>query len=147
MNNRHKRRAEYAQFRRETRGALLTWLLDANDRAAHHWCANLPAAPRHCICCLSLNWDQREPGALLLSAPPNAVSVSINAVCNRCWANQPLDEIEYAATEVLRGDVPNGHFEPLSCCGDDSQCYSSTETARTLKNKHDDRDGLPCRRR
>ena len=133
MNNRHKRRAEYARFRRETRGALLNWLVDANDpslheapslvvRAAYHWCANLPAAPRHCICCLSLIWDQRELGALLLSAPPNAVSASINAVCSRCWADQPLDEIEQAATEVLRGAVPNDHFEPLSCWGDDSQC-------------------------
>jgi hypothetical protein len=125
MNNRHKRRAEYAQFRRETRGALLTWLLDANDpslhkapplvvRAAHHWCANLPTEPRHCICCLSLIWDQRAVGGLLLSATLNTTSASINAVCNRCWAAQRLDEIENAATEVLRAAVPNGHFEPLS---------------------------------
>ena len=122
MNNRHKRRAEYARFRRQTRGGLLTWLVDANDpslheappkmvRAAHQWCENLPTEPRHCICCLSLIWDQRVVGALLLSAPPNAVSVSINAVCNRCWADQPLDGIEHAATEVLRGAVPNGNFE------------------------------------
>jgi len=54
-------------------------------------------------------------GGLSLSAPPNAPSASINAICNRCWADQPLDEIEHAATEVLRGAVPNGHFEPLSC--------------------------------
>jgi len=31
MNNRHKRRAEFARFRRETGGALRTWLVDAND--------------------------------------------------------------------------------------------------------------------
>jgi len=67
MNNRHKRRAEFARFRRETRAALLTWLLDANDaslqeapppvvRAAYPWCANLPTESRQCICCLSLIW-------------------------------------------------------------------------------------------
>jgi hypothetical protein len=126
MNNRQTRRADVARFRRDTRGGLLTWLVDANDpslheappqvvRASYYWCTNLPTEPRHCICCLSLIWDQREVGALLLSASPNAASVSINAVCNRCWADQPLDEIEHAATEVLRGAVPNGHFEPLSC--------------------------------
>jgi hypothetical protein len=53
-------------------------------------------------------------GGLLLSATLNTTSASINAVCNRCWAAQRLDEIENAATEVLRAAVPNGHFEPLS---------------------------------
>jgi hypothetical protein len=122
MYNRHRRRAEVSRFRRETRGALFTWLLDARDpslqeapplvvRAASYWCANLATEPRHCICCLSLIWEQREVGGLLLSAPPNATSASINAVCSRCWVDQPLDEIEHAATEVLRAAVPNGNFE------------------------------------
>jgi len=127
MNNRHKRRAEFARFRRETGGALLTWLVDANDPAmretppllvgaAHLWCENLLAAPRHCICCLSLIWNRREVGALLLSMPMNATnSMSVNAVCARCWAHQALDEIEHAATDVLRAVVPNGHFEALPC--------------------------------
>jgi len=68
MNNRHNRGAEFARFRREFGGALVTWLVDANDpslqaapprvvRAAYHWCANLPIEPRHCICCLSLIWE------------------------------------------------------------------------------------------
>jgi len=35
VNNRHKRRAEIARFRRETGGALLTWLVDANDPTMH----------------------------------------------------------------------------------------------------------------
>jgi len=35
VNNRHKRRAEIARFRRETGGALLTWLVDANDPIMH----------------------------------------------------------------------------------------------------------------
>ena len=35
-------------------------------------------------------------------APVNAISASFNAVCNRCWADQTLDEIKHAATEVLR---------------------------------------------
>jgi len=127
VNNRHKRRAELARFRRETGGALLTWLVDANDpamreappllvRAAHLWCENLPASPRHCICCLTLIWNRREVGALLLSMPVNATSsMSVNAVCNRCWADQPLDEIELAATDVFRAVVPNGYFEALPC--------------------------------
>jgi hypothetical protein len=126
VNNRYKRRAELARFRRETGGVLLTWLVDTHDpslqkaspilvHAAHRWCENLPAAPRHCICCLSLIWERREVGALLLSAPPNATtSASVNPVCNRCWADRPLDEIEQAATDVLRAVVPNGHFEPLA---------------------------------
>src|SRR5262245_37209626 len=85
VNNRHKRRAELARFRRETGGVLLTWLVDAHDpslqkespilvHAAHRWCENLPAAPRHCICCLSLIWDRREVGELLLSMPVNSTS-------------------------------------------------------------------------
>ena len=126
MNNRHKRRAELARIRRETGGVLLTWLVDAQDpslqkaspilvHAAHRWCENLQAAPRHCICCLSLIWERREVGALLLSAPPNGTtSASVNPVCNRCWADRHLDEIEQAATDVLRAVVPNGHFEPLA---------------------------------
>jgi hypothetical protein len=51
VNNRHKRRAELARFRRETGGVLLTWLVDAHDpslqkaspilvHAAHRWCEN-----------------------------------------------------------------------------------------------------------
>jgi len=127
VNNRHSRRAELVRFRRESGGGLLTWLVDANDpslhkappllvRAAYEWCEDLPAAPRHCICCLSPMWDRREVGGLLLSKPHNAIGrAAINAVCNRCWADQPLDEIEYAATEVLRAVVPNGNFEPLWC--------------------------------
>jgi hypothetical protein len=53
VNNRQKRRAEIARFRRA--GVLVTWLIDANDpslhevppllaRAAHLWCEDLPAA-------------------------------------------------------------------------------------------------------
>jgi hypothetical protein len=126
MNNRRNRRAELARFRCETGAGLVTWLVDANDpslhkappllvRAAFQWCEVLPAAPRHCICCLSLIFDQHEVGGLLLSKPHNAIgSAAINAVCNRCWAGQPLDEIEHAATEVLRAVVPKGNFEPLS---------------------------------
>jgi hypothetical protein len=99
--------------------------LDANDSALHEpppllvratqlWCENLPAAPRHCICCLSLIWDRREFGALLLSMPVDAMnSTSVNAVCNRWWADQHLDEIEHAATDALRAVIPNGHFETL----------------------------------
>src|SRR5215470_6091335 len=84
--------------------------------AAHLWCENLLAAPRHCICCLSLIWNRREVGALLLSMPMNATnSMSVNAVCARCWAHQALDEIEHATTDVLRAVVPNGHFEALPC--------------------------------
>ena len=127
MNNRHQRRAEFSRFRRETGGGLLTWLVDAKDpslhkappllvRAAYQWCEELPAVPRHCICCLSLIWDRREVGGLLLSKPHNAIGrAAINAVCNRCWADRPLDEIEHAATEVLRAVVPKGQFDPLWC--------------------------------
>jgi len=127
VNNRRKRRAELARFRRETDGALLTWLVDANDPALHKappllvraalvCCENLPAAPRHCICCLLLIGHRRELGALLLSTPANATSsMSVNAVCNSCWAQQALDEIEHAATDVLRAVVPNGYFEALPC--------------------------------
>ena len=82
VNNRRKRRAEISRFRRA--GMLVTWLMDANDpslhevpplllRAAQMWCEDLPAAPRHCICCLLLIWERREVGALLLSKPPNAI--------------------------------------------------------------------------
>jgi hypothetical protein len=122
VNNRRNRRAEIARFRRA--GVLVTWLMDAKDpslhdvppllaRAAHLWFEDLPAAPRNCICCLCLVWGRREVGGLLLSTPPNAIGASINAVCNRCWADQTLDEIEHAATEVLRAVVPKGNFEPL----------------------------------
>ena len=114
-----------ARFRRETGGGLVTWLVDTRDpslnkappllvRAAYRWCEELPTAPRHCICCLSFVGDRREVGGLLLSKPHNAIGrVAINAVCHRCWVDQPLDEIERAATEVLRAVVPMGQFEPL----------------------------------
>ena len=120
MNNRHKRRAEYAQFRRETPGALLTWLLDGNDpslhkapplvvRAAHHWCGGAP--PLHLLFIAHLG----PTGTGCTVIERTAECGECDAVCNRCWANQRLDEIEQAATEVLRGAVPNGNFEPLSC--------------------------------
>jgi|SRR5215510_6478873 len=126
MNNRHNRRAELARFRRETSGGLVTWLVDRNDpslhkaptllvQAAFRWCEELLASPRHCICCLSLICDQREVGGLLLSKPHNAIGrVAINGVCKPCWAAQSLDQIEHAATEVLRAVVRTGNFEPLS---------------------------------
>ena len=113
-----------ARFRRETGGGLVTWLVDTKDpslhkvppllvRATYHWCEQLPGAPCHCICCLSLIWERQGVGGLLLSKPYNEIGrVAINAVCNRCWADQPLDEIEHAATEVLRAVVPKGQFEP-----------------------------------
>ena len=47
-------------------------------------------------------FQNAEQGADGRDAPANAISASINAVCNRCWADQTLDEIKHAATEVLR---------------------------------------------
>jgi len=81
-----------------------------------------PVVDRECPKCFHIlltmpfpTFDQVKAAAGNEEAARTAcmISASVNPVCNRWWADRLLDEIEQAATDVLRAVVPNGHFEPL----------------------------------
>lgn len=126
MSNRHERRASVARYKRECGGGLITYLVDVNLEALPQllacargwWLDALPSMvpPRHCFACRACLWDRKDVGALLFSTPSLPASVtSINAICNRCWTDRPIEEIECGATKLLRSVIPGGHFEALPC--------------------------------
>ena len=121
-----KRRASVGRYKRESGGALITYLVDVELEplpqllaCARGWWLDALSGigpPRHCFACRACLLDRKDVGALLFSTPSLPASVTnINAACNRCWADQPFEEIERAAAKLLRTVVPGGHFEPLSC--------------------------------
>jgi hypothetical protein len=125
MTNRHRRRADLANFKRNAPGALLTYLVPPNDgalsrapllkAAADHWLDALRSRARHCIVCSSWLVDRRHVGALLLTtaATTNPTSASTAAVCRECWeADLPIEALERACATVLHEVIPGGRFAP-----------------------------------
>jgi hypothetical protein len=125
MSNRHQRRAELADFKREASQSLLTYLVEPNDpaldrmpllrAAADNWLDALSVRVRHCIICNVWLVNPQHVGALLLSTPATSkpTSAGTAAVCRTCWdADLPVDVLERACASVLQSAVPNGRFEP-----------------------------------
>ncbi|MET4277157.1 MULTISPECIES: hypothetical protein [unclassified Bradyrhizobium] len=120
--NRHARRSELARYRRETSGALLTYLIDVDQpldlpilqNAARSWLDALPRRLRSCIVCSGLMWERQRVGWLLLSVPavPKPPAASVCGICTEC-ADLPLPALERAATVALRTAVPGGRLAPL----------------------------------
>lgn len=124
--NRHARRSSLSCYRRETSGALLTYLVPPDDpalakapllrAAASNWIDALPTRIRNCLVCASWLVDRRHVGAVLLAVPDTAkpTSASTCAICMACWdADLPVSALEQACAVVLRQVVPDGQFEPL----------------------------------
>ncbi|CUU17587.1 hypothetical protein ABIB94_008423 [Bradyrhizobium sp. JR7.2] len=120
--NRHARRSELARYRRETSGALLTYLVDVDQpldvpilkNAARSWLDALPRRMRSCIVCSGLIWERQRVGWLLLSVPavPKPPAASVCGICIEC-ADLPLAALERAATTALQAAVPGGRFAPM----------------------------------
>lgn len=119
---RRERRADIARYRRDTSGALRTYLCEPDDaaldgllqRAARSWLDALAVRVRSCIVCSSWITDRRNVGLLLLSTPSVAkpTSASVCGICREC-ADLPLEALERAATTALQAAVPGGRFEPM----------------------------------
>jgi hypothetical protein len=120
---RHERRADLARYRRETSGALLTYLVDVDQplnvsilhNAARSWLDALSVRARSCIVCSEWLWSRQGVGLLLLSTPSVAkpTSASVCGICTAC-AELPLPALEQAATVALQAAVPGGRLAPLA---------------------------------
>jgi hypothetical protein len=124
--NRHERRSDLARYRRETSGALLTYLVEPDDaaltevpllqQATRHWLDALSTRVRSCIVCSAWIVDGQDVGALLLTTPDiiKPTSAGTAAVCKACWAaDLPMQALERAAEHVLQKVIPNGRFESM----------------------------------
>jgi hypothetical protein len=119
--NRHQRRADLADFKRDAHNAhLVTYMIEADDeasldrhallrRALEFWRGNIKQRRPYCPACKSNYADGAHPGGFLFSttavAPTNA---SVTAFCNRCARD--LDVVEREATRVFRQLMPGGKF-------------------------------------
>ena len=122
MSNRHQRRADLADFKRDAHKAhLVTYMIAAADdasldrhpllrRALEFWRGNIPQRKLICPACKANYADDAHPGGFLFAttaiAPTNA---SVTAFCDECW-HLPPDVIEREATRVLRQLLPGGKF-------------------------------------
>jgi hypothetical protein len=121
MSNRHQRRRDLADFKRDAHKAhLVTFLVDAADdasldrhpllsRALAFWRGNIMQRRPFCPSCKGNYADGTLPGAFLFSttaiAPTNA---SVTAFCDQC--SRDLDVVEREATRVLRSIIADGKW-------------------------------------
>lgn len=121
MSNRHQRRADLADFKREAhKRHLVTFLIEASDglsldrypllsRALAFWRGNIMQRRPFCPACKSNYADGALPGAILFAttavAPANA---SVTAFCVQC--SRDLDVVEREAARVLRSIIADGRW-------------------------------------
>jgi hypothetical protein len=121
MSNRHQRRADLADFKREaSRTSLLTYLINANDDvslnrhpllrdALSFWRDNVMQRRPSCPGCKSNYADGALPGSFLFSTITVAPkSASVTAFCDQC--SRDLEIVEREATRVLRSIIADGKF-------------------------------------
>jgi hypothetical protein len=116
--NRHERRGAVRSVRRYD---LITHLVPscvslAGHATLHnavlHWRTNLDVRKPVCIGCkASFLRDDARVGAFLLSVPVGGRDiVATSAFCTSCHETLSMNDIERAATRVLRSIVPGGKF-------------------------------------
>jgi hypothetical protein len=123
MSNRHQRRADLADFKREAHKAhLVTYMIAADDdasldrqpllsRAVSFWRAGIQQRRPFCPACRANYADDAHAAAFLFAVPSLApTSASVTAICTDCWRDLPPDAIERQAAKVLRGLIPHGRF-------------------------------------
>jgi hypothetical protein len=122
MSNRHQRRRDLADFKRDAHKAhLVTYMIAADDdasldrhpllrRALEYWRGNVPHRRPICPGCRASFANDATAVAFLFAttavAPTNA---SVTAFCDKCWHLPPAD-IECISARVLRQLLPNGRF-------------------------------------
>jgi hypothetical protein len=119
--NRHQRRADLADFRREAHKAhLVTHLIAANADLSRHpllakiaaaWTASIPQRKPFCFCCRASFAEAARPGAFLFAAPSGAADIaSVSGLCAACWRDLEPADIQRAAARVLARLMPGGRF-------------------------------------
>lgn len=119
--NRHTRRADLADFKRDaSHASLLTYLVAADTSLAGHpllcsalsyWRSNIQQRRPFCPACKANFADDVHAAAFLFATIAVApTSASVSAFCDRCWHGLPPATIEREAARVLRSIVPNGKF-------------------------------------
>src|SRR3954466_1481575 len=119
MSNRHQRRADLADFKRDAhKPHLVTYIIAAAaapsldrhpllGRALEFWRGNIMQRRPFCPACKSNYADGALPGGFLFSttavAPTNA---SVTAFCDQC--SRDLDLVEREAARVLQTIIANG---------------------------------------
>lgn len=121
MSNRHQRRVEVREFRRDVHhDHIVTYLIAADQPlddnrllrdALSFWRSNIRRRRPFCPNCCANFADDAHPGAFLFSTPevaPTAASVTV--FCTECWRDLDIAEIEAVAARVLRAVMPGGRF-------------------------------------
>ena len=120
--NRHQRRSDLADFKRDAhRAHLVTYMIDASDdaaldrhpllrRAIEFWRGNIPQRNPICPGCrASFASDATAAAFLFATTAVTPTNASVTAFCDECW-HLPPDVIEREAVRVLRQLLPNGNF-------------------------------------
>lgn len=122
MSNRHQRRRDLADFKRDAHRAthLVTHLIDVRAdlsaypmlaKVASAWGAAIPQRKPWCFSCEASFAKAAQPGAHLFATPPGAADIaSVSVLCADCWRDLSLDQIEREATRVLRQLLLGGRF-------------------------------------
>jgi hypothetical protein len=122
MSNRHQRRAELSDLKRQAR-VLVTHMVPASAclddhplllRARRHYQDGIEERHAQCVGCkVRFTITGEAPAAFLFAEPVNVGDiVATSALCAGCWQTLPMieGELDRVATRVLRAVVPGGRF-------------------------------------
>jgi hypothetical protein len=121
MSNRHQRRVDVREFRKDVHhDHVVTYLIAADQPlddnrllrdALSFWRSNIRRRRPFCPNCCANFADDAHPGAFLFSTPEVApTAASVTAFCEQCWRDLPPDDIERIAARVLQAVMPGGRF-------------------------------------
>jgi hypothetical protein len=124
--NRHQRRADLAEFKRDAhRAHLVTYMIEASDdvafdripmlsRAIVFWRAGIAQRKPSCPACRGNFADDATAAAFLFAVPAlSPTSASVTAFCAICWETLSASEVDAINARVLRQLAPNGKFLDL----------------------------------
>jgi hypothetical protein len=110
--SRADRRANTAKFRREVSHGLVSSLVDKDDHrlageqlmqnAIAHWRRGISIRRHRCFFCSEIFTGESAAAYLLITPIPASTSCGVAGLCEQCWQDTPLADLERAAEKALQ---------------------------------------------